>query len=95
MKKTRNWLLSLLLQNFKEDDIQQAPRGDALDHDEPGVVGVLLLPGVRDGHPDTDTDGRHHAEDRHVQDGNQGTKLEYDTEINYSKSWMLVVEIIW
>ena len=67
LKKTWNRLLSLLLQNFKEDDIQQAPRRNALDHDEAGAVDILLLAGIRDGHPDTDTNGGHDTEDGHVQ----------------------------
>ena len=69
LEHSRHWLLSLLLKNFKEDDIQETPGGNALDHDEGGHVDVVLLPRVGERHPDADTDGGHGAEHRHVEHG--------------------------
>ena len=71
LEHPRHWLLPLLLENFKEDDIQETPGGDALDHDEGGHVDVVLLPGVGERHTDANTDGGHGTEHRHVEHGDQ------------------------
>ena len=67
-------LLSLLLQDLEEDDIQETPRGDALEDDQCRVVDLLLV-GAGEGHPHPDSYGRHRTEDGHVEDGNQGPQL--------------------
>ena len=70
LQHPRHWLLSLFLENFKEDDIEETPGGDALDHDEGGHVDVVLLVRMGERPPYPDPDRGHGAEDCHVEHGN-------------------------
>ena len=60
---------SLLLDNFKEDDIEERPGGDALHHSHPEAHGVLLCGGgVKHSHAGPGSDDRGEGEGGDVED---------------------------
>ena len=59
----------LLLDNFKEDDIEERPGGDALHHSHPEAHGVLLCGGgVEHSHAGPGSDDRGEGEGGDVED---------------------------
>ena len=60
---------SLLLDNFKEDDIEERPSGDSLHHSHPEAHGVLLSGGgVQHSHPGPGPDDRGKGEGGDIED---------------------------
>ena len=58
---------------------------DALDHDEGSHVDVVRLPGVSEGHPNPDTNGRYGAENCHVEHSYQGPQLKQQGCLLFAK----------
>ena len=54
LKQTRDTLLTFFLKNFKEDDIQETPSSNTLDHNKSSVINILLT-WVWQSHADTNT----------------------------------------
>ena len=75
LQQSRHCLLSLLLQDLEEDDIEETPRSDALEDDEGRVVDVLLVR-AGESHTHPHPYRRHQAEDGHVEEGNQRPELQ-------------------
>ena len=84
----------LLLDNFKEDDIEERPGGDALHHSHPEAHGVLLCGGgVKHSHAGPGSDDRGEGEGGDVEDYQAPVDL---TENAFWKifQWIVLLNLI-